>query len=90
MVGLNLFSPVHFKTRKFTVLQRAQWSSAYLVCKSGRGEGLVATLSTQHCMSDELFSGLCLPGCLSLWVTPPLAMRVTVRYWWQLFQRELG
>lgn len=49
---------------------------AYLVCKSGRGEGL-AEPGAQPCISGELFPGLCLPGCV-LWVT----MCVMVRLLW--------
>lgn len=80
VVGLSSFSPPFtLKPSKFIRLQRAQWRSAHLVCKSERGEGPAAALSVQRCVSDEPFSGLCLPGRSSLWVTHPLAAWVTVR-----------
>ncbi|XP_009579722.1 PREDICTED: calcium/calmodulin-dependent protein kinase type 1D-like [Fulmarus glacialis] len=57
---------------EFIRLRRAQRRSAHLFCKSERGEGLAATLSVRRCVSDELFSSLCLPGCSPLWVTHPI------------------
>lgn len=89
-----LFSPCVFcqgialKLSKCIRLQTVQQHRAHLLCKWGKGEGLVATLSLQCCVSDGLFSALCHPNCSSLWVLPPVThRRATARCCWQLPHR---
>lgn len=63
-VGLNLLSPLLFSTeRVYPPSLRGHRARCPFGLQIRAGRGSCGSRSAQRCVSDELFPGLCLPGC---------------------------